>query len=377
MSAQSRVEFLQPIHDPLSRRQQLQALLQGGSGQYYLCLGGTGTSDVEGISAAGATPGQRRLTPSIDGDILVHGRARDQETVPVAPAGIVSPVVIVRACLNVMKWPPFVIDCGTFRQPLSPYMVVGHEPASCLSTGRALSEESTVALFAKGMKLGSESAFKDYLLIGECVPGGTTTAAGLFEAFGLAGARHVSSSVLAPDKQLRQSLIEKGLQQAELTEQICRQRPLAAVSAVGDPMQPFVAGLALSASARIPVILAGGSQMLAVFWLAKMISQALGIKTEWADIYVITTKWVAFDRVSNTRLLSESTGAQYFAACPDFSSSRHPALQAYEDGHVKEGLGCGALMAAAQAAQDLDNHSLMSAVDAAYEEIVLSNLVIN
>jgi uncharacterized protein (TIGR00303 family) len=375
-SQESLPDFLQTIHDPLSRSVELQDILGRGNGDYYLCLGGTQTSDIEGISAAGATPQERRLTPSIDGDILVHGRPRDNENVPVSPTGIVSPVVIVRACLDLMQWRSFVVDCGTFRSPLSPHMVAGNEPALCLSSGASLSENSAASLFARGLKQGREAAFKEYLLIGECVPGGTTTAAALFQAFGIDGASYASSSVHMPDKLLRQRLIHSGLQKAGLSKQIAIQKPLAAVSAVGDPMQPFVAGLALGAAARVPVILAGGSQMLAVFYLAKLLAAAHNLSTQLADIFIVTTKWVAFDQVSNTRLLSEIAGAQYFAACPDFTVSVHAGLRAYEEGNVKEGLGAGALMAAAQAATGVDNATLVAAIDKVYSEVVLrKNLI--
>jgi uncharacterized protein (TIGR00303 family) len=371
-------DFLQAVNDPLSRWSILQDMLARGNGDYYLCLGGTETSDIEGISAAGATPEGRRLTPSIDGDILVHGCPRENEMVPVSPNGIVSPVVIVRACLDLMQWQPFVIDCGTFRSPLSPSMVAGTEPARCLSSGQALSQESADALFARGLKQGREAACNGFLLIGECVPGGTTTAAALFQAFGIDGASHGSSSVQMPDRRLRQSLIQNGLDKTGLTKAAAIAKPLAAVAAVGDPMQPFVAGLALGAAGRAPVILAGGSQMLAVFYLAKLLAAARNISTRLTDIFVITTKWVAFDQSSNTRLLSEIAGAQYFAACPDFATSVHSGLRAYEDGNVKEGLGAGALMAAAYSANCLDNAALMSAIDKTYTEIVLAkNLVVN
>ena len=40
--------------------------------------------------------------------------------------------------------------------------------------------------------------------------------------------------------------------------------PLAVIAAVGDPMQIAVAGMAIAASQHRPVLLAGGTQMLAV-----------------------------------------------------------------------------------------------------------------
>ena len=356
----------------------LKDLLEKGNGDYHLCLAGTHTSDVEGISAAGATAEERRLTPSIDADILLHGRPRENESVPSSPNGIVSPVVIASACLSLLKWQPFVIDCGTFRQPLTPQLVAGEGPAKCLSTGQALSRETAAKLHAAGLRLGREGPLKDFLLIGECIPGGTSTAAALLTAFAVEGANHVSSSVHSPDKRLRQRLIQAGLEKAELTSPKAKQEPLSAVAAVGDPMQAFASGLAMAAAERVPVILAGGSQMLTVYYLAKMMSAATNTQAPLHNIYVVTTKWVAFEKTSDTGLLAQLLGASYFASCPDFSGSSHNGMRAYEEGYVKEGLGIGGLMAAAQAACALDNSTLVRAIDAAYARIVIEKkLVVN
>jgi NaMN:DMB phosphoribosyltransferase len=227
-------------------------------------------------------------------------------------------------------------------------------------------------LFARGLEQGEHISGKDFLLIGECVPGGTTTAAAFLQACRLDGASHASSSLHVPNKAQRLSLIRSGLEKAGLSSETIKRDPLAAISAIGDPMQPFAAGLALGAGQRMPVVLAGGSQMLAVFHLARLLAKAHNIDALLPDVFVITTKWVAFDGASNTRLLSESVGAQYFASAPDFTRSIHAGLRAYEDGNVKEGLGAGALMAAAQAACNLDNDALVQAVDSAYNQVVLS-----
>ncbi len=364
-------DFLQAIHDPHEKLDHLRQILGAGSAAYYLCLGGTATSDIDGVSMAGATPEMRRLTPSLDADILVAGKARPNESIPVSPLGIVSPVVIVRACLRLLNVRPFVVDCGTFRSPLAPDMVAGDQPAECVTTGRALSESVVRSLFNLGLQLGRELNGFNYVMLAECVPGGTTTAAALLHAFGIDASSLVASSVRVPDVDNRRRLIERGLTEAGLSREAAFADPLKAVCAVGDPMQPFVAGMALGAAERMPVILSGGSQMLAVYFLANLLASTLNCPTNCHNLYVITTKWVAFDPTSDAQRLSHLVAAQLYASSADFNASRHAGLRAYEEGNVKEGMGAGTVMAAAQAVAQLDNAALLQAIDDSFEEVVL------
>jgi NaMN:DMB phosphoribosyltransferase len=67
------------------------------------------------------------------------------------------------------------------------------------------------------------------------------------------------------------------------------------VAAVGDPMQPVVAGMAIAASRTRPVLLAGGTQMLAVYALMAAIAATEGCDWNPANVVVGTTRWVARD----------------------------------------------------------------------------------
>jgi uncharacterized protein (TIGR00303 family) len=367
-------EFLQSQNDPLKVGSALRQMLRQLSGSYFLCLGNTFTSDVDGISAAGATPAQRRLTPSVDADILRSNTVRHGEQIPVSPDGIVSPVVIARACLNFLEQSPFVIDCGTFRQPLAPDYVAGQTPARCLSSGAALDLNEVEALFQKGLRLGTTVDLQDYAIIAECVPGGTTTAAAILQVLGIDCVDLVSTSVIAPDKTLRSSLIDSGIKNALYDVEQWRSDPLKAIASVGDPMQAFVSGMTISLLSREPVVLGGGSQMLAVYYLVKNIVAVRQYKVDLNRLSVITTKWVSSDPACNTVRLSELLGASFFASFPEFSLSRFAGLRAYENWHVKEGLGAGALMAAAQARGQLTNSDLMQMIDLVYADLNLQTV---
>ena len=107
-------------------------------------------------------------------------------------------------------------------------------------------------------------------------------------------------------------------------------------------MQIVVGAMALSASKQTGVMLAGGTQMLAVFALI----QALKIKyyqgANLENIIIGTTRWVAEDSTGDTIGLSKIiANISLCATNLNFHNSRYPSLQAYEQGFVKEGVGAG------------------------------------
>jgi uncharacterized protein (TIGR00303 family) len=366
--------FVQTINDPFNRAARLLDLLSKSKGVFTFCVASTETSEIEGISAAGATAASRRLTPSIDADVLAFGHPREGELIPVSPVGIVSPVVITLTCLKLMKSEPIIVDCGTFRSPLKSYLTAGTLVAKSVSTGQALPLAHVKELFEAGRRFASEQLTHEpgYLLLSECVPGGTTTALAVLKALGVEADSLVSSS-LPTQSGLRTRVVEEGVAALKHHNDKTANDPFLALAAFGDPMQPFVAGAALQAASNFPVILGGGSQMLAVYHLCERISTFLDIEFNRENVFVISTKWISGDANSNTRRLSQILNAPFFAAAPDFKISRFAGLQAYEEGHVKEGVGAGAMMAAATLQRQLSAHQLMVAIDDCYDEIILGN----
>ncbi len=377
-----KTQFVAPVHDPggslgrfLQVLQTLTAEARRPSGAFLLAVGSTQTSDVPGISAAGSTPEMRRLTPAVDAEALVLGRTVSGDRIPVSPAGIVSPVVITRASLPFLDCRVTVVDCGSFRAPAIPCFTLGTQVARCLSTGAALDKAHAEHLFQRGFELGEElRQAHEYILLAECVPGGTSTALSVLTALGYPAHGMLSSSLPRADHSLRKRLVDQGMQRASLSPQAARSRPLSAVAALGDPVQPVVAGVALAASKSVPVVLAGGSQMLAVWALISALARQEGIDLGRLSLAVITTRWVAFDASAACRRLAEIVDAPFAASCPDFHRSRHAGLRAYEVGHVKEGVGAGAAMAAAHVIGSADDNSLLEAIDCSYDELVLGVL---
>lgn len=349
-------------------------------GRIVVCLGSTRTSDVPGVSAAGFTPLSCRQTPTFDAVTLVLDRPVSLTNIPVSPAGIVSPVVITRACARLIDWDIKLVNCGVFQPPEIDLIIAGERVADCVSTGAALPRQDVKALIARGQELGKIFAENcDYLILAECVPGGTTTAQAVLTMLGYEVAGLVSGSAVEPNQSLKNGLIAQGMARVS-EDQKEKGRvfgPIEAMSAMGDPMQPCAVGIALSAAKSIPVMLAGGSQMLAVYALIEASLQ--DPKTDprsrlkqRQNTLVGTTKWIVNDKWADTKKLANVLAAPCAFVGIDFSRSRHRGLRAYEQGHVKEGVGAGAALLIAALSGRFSETDIIAAIDDSCDELGLA-----
>lgn len=376
------------VNDPYDRIDScFSALKNSRQSAFILCLGSTMTSDIEGISAAGATAADRRLTPRYDAEALVLGKTADGSSIPVSPVGIASPVVLTRACLRILESNKTIVDCGTFAPPRIDSIQAGTLPAQCVSSGNALPLDHVYDLFERGLKIGRDaSENNDLVVVGECVPGGTTTAMAVLTGMGNSIASLVSSSIPEGGKgngfERRIMLVNEGLEMAGLGKGKTKEQepdPFVLLSKVGDPMQPVAAGIAIGASSKASVVLAGGSQMLAVHNIAAKMASGLkdaGLKSAFLNSgLVITTRWVAYDPSADTPALAKILDIPMACTTFQLKNSRHPGLRAYEEGHVKEGVGAGATIALAHIARDKDEASLLHAIEETYQELVDNNSI--
>jgi len=349
---------------------QAQAWLGQMAGQrplVALVLGFTETSLIPGISAAGATAAHRRHTALADGEFMVNG-PQPRPTYPLPPlqAGV-SPAILARAVVANLALPLQVFNAGLPAAPVAPALDLGAVPARCLTTGQAMAPAQVERLFTQGLHWGAALAAlvpNRYLVVGECVVGGTTTALAVLAGLGIDAAGLVNSSHPTCNHAQKQQVVTQGLGhwQAHRSGNSSPD-PLALVAAVGDPMQPFAAGLALGASPTAGVLLAGGSQMLAVFALAAAIADQRGLPWYPQRVVVGTTRWVAEDPTGQTVTLAERVGACLLATPLSFQAAQHPALRAYEQGFVKEGVGAGGCCMAAALMAGWGQGELLAAIE--------------
>ena len=374
-SSTDRDRIVSIVNDPFGGLLHLQNMLEANAEfakdcSFLLCNAGTAASEHEGISAAGMNPAARRLTPALDAEALVLGRTISAEKLPVSPRGIVSPVVISRACLNLLEMQIKIIDCGSFNSPAVDCTKLSESPAKCPSSGDAMPYAHVRTLFDRGVEIGKAMSEKvNFLVLAECVPGGTTTALAVLNALGHEVNGLLSSSLPSSNHKQRFELVQKGLNKTKHSIDEMKNNALLAVAAVGDPMQAVAAGVVSSFTSNKPMVLAGGSQMLAVWAILTALDTRAHISLERKNLSIMSTDWVVFDKTAGVDRLAKILNAPLAASRPNFNDSRHPGLQAYEKGNVKEGVGAGASMCLANLA-GFSRQEIITAVDSEYDKCV-------
>lgn len=336
-------------------------------------LGFTRTGLIPGISAAGATPQDRQYTCLADAEFLNNGpQPQPQYPLPPLDKGA-SPVLISRAVVETLKIPLYLFNAGLPLKPPVPTIDLGGSPANCVTSGRALALTTVKHLLEQGLVWGEKLADRandGYLIFGECVVGGTTTALAVLMGLGVPAAGKVNSSHPQCNHPQKLAVVREGLQVAFADKQVNFNgipsgiEPLELLAAVGDPMQVVVAGMAIAASRSCGVMLAGGTQMLAVYALMTAIASRYSLVWQPDRVAIGTTRWVAEDPTGDTVGLARDIGVVPLMATQlSFANSRYPHLQAYEGGYVKEGVGAGAMAIASHLFADWNQFQLLQAIE--------------
>ena len=173
----------------------------------FLVIAGTNTSQIAGISAAGTSARSRRKTALADAEFLLVGPSKDhQYKLPFLNAGV-TPALISYVCSKLINAYPVVVPLGIGVKPYFDHLIIEDRdlgPSNCLSTGKSMTKERVLNLYEKGLRIGKSS--KQPILISESVPGGTTTAQAVMEAFGLKVSNLVGSSLFKAPRDLRRKV---------------------------------------------------------------------------------------------------------------------------------------------------------------------------
>ena len=312
----------------------------------YLVIAGTDTSQIKGISAAGINATSRRKTALADAEFLLFGASADHKyKLPFLNAGV-TPALISYVCSKLISVSPIVVPIGINQKPFFRHLVVEDQnlgPSSCLTTGKSMTRERVLNLYKKGIQIGKSS--KQPILIAESVPGGTTTAQAVMEAFGLNVSNLVGSSLFIAPRELKRKVIKTGLENANLKSKF---DSFDVISSVGDPFQAFSMGLLIGTRlANQPVVLSGGSQMLAVILLALEFLDYRNKKDFIKKVFIASTGWLVNDNSLSDLLdlINEKHNVNLVGLSSplNFKSSKYKELIDYELGHVKEGVGAGGI----------------------------------
>ncbi|MDQ4050020.1 MAG: TIGR00303 family protein [Thermoproteota archaeon] len=327
----------------------------------------TATSEISGLTAAGANAELVKYTSPADAEFLYYGRCSCIDVIPATPDGKPTPALITRTALQLATIPLLVVDAGAKVKPSIPYISLGVEPGRNIVTENAMDISSVKRAFEHGELLGKQLAImSDLTVLGESIPGGTTTALAVLRALGIDGRFKVSSSMPENPHSLKNTVVDSAIKRVNDSGIKMINSPFEAISAFGDPMMPSVAGIASGVlTANGKVMLAGGTQMAAVVAILNRLGRSLN------GLYIGTTTYVTKDPSSDlSGLVRMASGQVPILSCDlHLDESSKPGLQAFAKGFVKEGAGAGgaSIAAIAKSRGKITGKKLLNAIEKEYE----------
>ncbi|KZX16365.1 hypothetical protein MBCUT_08570 [Methanobrevibacter cuticularis] len=308
-----------------------------GKKPFFVCIiATTATANIPGITGAGATPELMEYTPAGDVELIIRGELRCCNIPPqtiIDGASAPTPAMLTKAALELTNVPYLIADAGSRIKPDVPYLLINNDHGEDIRTGTAVKDPKKI--FEDSKLIAKElSKSVEYLVIGESIPAGTTTALGVLTALGYDANFKVSGSTPINPHELKKDVVMEGIANAKID--IGNVNPFDAVKAVGDPMIPAVAGMVFGSD--IPVLLAGGTQMAAICSFIK----AIDPEFDFSNILIGTTSFVAKDENSDLlNIISQIGDISVNVVDPYFEKSDNDGLKNYLKGFVKEGAGAG------------------------------------
>ncbi len=298
---------------------------------FALILSNSMVSTIPGVSGAGESPEKSLMVPPLDAELILNGEITSVQMTPNTPTGCPTPAVLTLAMMDLIGMKPLMIAAGLNYPVAVPHMNLGGTSGGDPRTGTAVPDART--LFEKGRWIGEFlSQSHDLLVLGECLPGGTTTALCVLRALGYQA--NVSSCLVENPVTLKEKISGEALARVHNAGLDADSDPLALAAAVGDPMIPVACGIAEGFRGKL--FLAGGTQMLA----AAAVIRALGNPVP--DI--VTTTYVYNDKSASFKETAAAIGADTYFVDPGFASIGHAGLARYAEGEIKEGSGAGGAM---------------------------------
>ena len=154
----------------------------------------TETCEIPGITIAGANQDFVKFTSPADAEFLHYGYCKCIDSIPVTPDGKPTPAIITKVALETASIPHLVINAGSKVLPDIPFFETGLEPGKNISKESAMDRFFVLRAIDYGRILGRTLAsLTDCLVIGESIPGGTTTAMAVMKGLNIDA--KVSSSI--------------------------------------------------------------------------------------------------------------------------------------------------------------------------------------
>jgi uncharacterized protein (TIGR00303 family) len=242
--------------------------------------------------------------------------------------------------------------------------------------GIAMESKEVEKAYKYGLIVGKQlSKNNDLIILGESIPGGTTTALGVMLSLGVDAENKISSSMSKNPHNLKNTIVRQSMKNNNITFGSLKDKPFDAISLLGDPMIPSVTGIAQGAiEYGRKVMLAGGTQMCAILSILK----SLNVKTD--NISIGTTKYIFNDHTADFKnlVLSIDNNVGIFVVDLHLIESTKQGLKAFANGFVKEGVGAGGVSIATMIKKKgkINGKILLKYIEREYEKNIEEKLYI-
>ena len=334
--------------------------IKSGRFLFSFVISYTETCEISGITFAGADKNSIQFTPPADAEYLHYGYCKTIDNIPMTPDGKPTPGLLTKTALESSSIPHLTINAGSKISPQLPFIETGLSFGKNISIQDAMTDSQVSHAVEYGRIVGRNMAsLTDCLIIGESIPGGTTTALAVLRAFGFDA--KVSSSIPNNPIELKNQVVNSAL------ERINSDHPYSIVAKVGDPMIPFVAGMLSSASDVSKVMLAGGTQMTAVLAFASKI----GFNEE--NTAIGTTSYITDDESANFKsLVPKISDIPAISVNPGLKNSQYSGLRAFSEGFAKEGVGAGGSIISSMLKTGNDSAKFLELTEKEYHRLFTS-----
>lgn len=348
------------------------------SNPIFVCvISYTETSEIPGITVAGANKDLIKYTSSADAEFLYYGRCKCIDGVPATPDGKPTPAIITKTMLNIGNIPFIVVDSGAKIRPDIPLFSFNLRSGKNIMENIAMESEEVEKAYRYGLMLGKQlSKNNDLVILGESIPGGTTTALAVMLSLGIDAKNKMSSSMPENPHNLKNMIVIKSMKRNNITFGSLKDKPFEAISLLGDPMIPSVTGIAqgvIDNGGR--VMLAGGTQMCTILSILK----SLNVKTD--KVVIGTTKYIFNDHSADFTNLVLSIDNNVGIVISDLHliESTKLGLKAFANGFVKEGVGAGGVSIATMinANGKLNGEILLKYIEREYEKNIEKKFTLN
>lgn len=326
---------------------------------FSLVISYTETSTIPGITVAGKNPALVQFTPPADAEYLNFGYCKCINLIPMTPDGKPTPALLTKTALESASIPNVVINAGSKIPPMLPYFECGLPYGKNIAQEPAMSQQDVMHAVEYGRMIGrSLGSTTDCLIIGESIPGGTTTAQAVLASLGISG--QVSSSMQQNPVSLKSQIVDMVIRRNT------SRNPFDVLANAADPMIATVTGILGAASSQTKVILAGGTQMAAVLAVSKL----TGYNKE--NTAIATTSYIIQDNTANlVEMVDQIDQVPVISVKLGLENSEIDGLRTFSEGYVKEGVGAGGASLAAMLKVGIDSSNLLELAQKQYRQLTL------